>query len=61
VATSSEVRWVIQLRRAEDGRVEGVLTQEGADQGEAFSGWVDLLWRLEALLPLIQPDTPASD
>lgn len=59
-ATSSEVRWVLQLRRTEDGRVEGVLTQEGADQGEAFSGWLDLLWRLEAAVPLIQPETPAS-
>lgn len=60
-ATNSGVRWVIELRRTEDGHVEGVLTREGADQGEAFSGWLDLLWRLEAAVPLVLPDTPASD
>ncbi len=59
--TGSGVRWTIELRRAEDDRIEGVLTREGADRGEAFSGWLDLIWHLEAAVPLQRPDPPATD
>ena len=59
--TGSGVRWIIELRRAEDDRVEGVLTREGADRGETFGGWLDLIWRLEASVPLVRPDSGAPD
>jgi hypothetical protein len=59
-ATGSGVRWVIELRRTEDDHIEGVLTREGADRGEPFCGWLDLLWRLEAAVPLMHTDPPAA-
>jgi len=41
------VRYVLELWRTDDDRVEGVLTREGASQPTPFSGWTELFSLLE--------------
>jgi hypothetical protein len=45
--TRSAVRYVIDLRRTADNRVEGVLRREGTTQPVPFSGWIELATLLE--------------
>jgi hypothetical protein len=45
--TRSAVRYVIDLRRTADNRVEGVLRREGTTQPVPFSGWIELATRHE--------------
>jgi hypothetical protein len=49
------VRYVIELRRTKDDRVEGELMREGISDAAAFSGWAELLSLLEP-----PPDEPAE-
>jgi hypothetical protein len=46
------VRFVVDLRRTEDGGVEGVVIPEGSEQGQPFAGWLELLRLLEQFEPL---------
>ncbi|HEY2706184.1 MAG TPA: hypothetical protein VGL20_21080 [Candidatus Dormibacteraeota bacterium] len=45
--TRSAVRYVIDLRRTADNRVEGLLRRGGAVHAMPFSGWMELLSLLE--------------
>jgi hypothetical protein len=41
------MRFVVDVRRTPDDRVEGVVVPEGAEAGLSFSGWMELLSLLE--------------
>jgi hypothetical protein len=41
------VRFVIDVLRTEDDRVEGVVTREGGETPVRFSGWLELMHVLE--------------
>ena len=41
------MRYVIDLQRTADNRIEGVLRCEGEPQPVAFSGWMELLTLIE--------------
>lgn len=41
------MRFVVDVRRTPDDRVEGVVVPEGAEIGLSFSGWMELLSLLE--------------
>lgn len=47
------MRYVMELRRTEDDRVEGFLIREGSTQSAAFSGWAELLSLLQP--PPLEP------
>jgi hypothetical protein len=41
------MRYLIDVRRTPDDRVEGVVLPEGGEVGSTFSGWMELLSLLE--------------
>jgi hypothetical protein len=41
------VRFLIEVLRTEDDRVEGVVTREGGETPVRFSGWLELMHVLE--------------
>jgi hypothetical protein len=41
------VRYVIELRRTQDDRIEGYLTSDATPEELPFSGWAELLSLLE--------------
>jgi hypothetical protein len=41
------VRFLVDVRRIDDDRIEGVVTPEGEHRGRAFSGWLELIHLLE--------------
>jgi hypothetical protein len=41
------VRFVIDVLRTEDDRVEGVVTRDGGETPVRFSGWLELMHVLE--------------
>jgi hypothetical protein len=41
------VRFLIDVLRTEDDRVEGVVTREGGETPVRFSGWLELMHVLE--------------
>jgi hypothetical protein len=41
------MRFLIDVRRTPDDRVEGVVLPEGGEVGSTFSGWMELLSLLE--------------
>ena len=41
------MRFVIDVLRTEDDRVEGVVTREGGETPVRFSGWLELMHVLE--------------
>ena len=41
------MRFVIDVVRTDDDRVEGLVTSEGRDHAVRFSGWLELLHLLE--------------
>jgi hypothetical protein len=41
------VRYVVEVWRTEDDRVEGCVASEGSTQMEPFSGWIGLFGLLE--------------
>lgn len=41
------MRFVVDLRRTEDGGVGGIVTPEGSEEGQPFAGWLELLRLLE--------------
>lgn len=43
------MRVVLDLRRNQDGGIEGVVIPEGWEAGQAFAGWLELLRLLEEL------------
>jgi hypothetical protein len=49
------MRYVIELRRTADDRVEGVVLPEGGEVGSPFSGWLELLSLLEPAADAIEP------
>jgi hypothetical protein len=49
------MRFVIDLELSDDDRVEGLLTRDGWAEHQAFSGWMELIWRLEAAVPRPRP------
>jgi hypothetical protein len=49
------MRYVIELRRTPDDRVEGVVLTEGHEVGAPFSGWLELLSLLEPPADAIEP------
>jgi hypothetical protein len=57
------VRYVIDLRRTADNRVEGFLRREGATQPVPFSGWIELATLLEPppLDPAGEPRAAAGE
>jgi hypothetical protein len=61
--TRSAVRYVIDLRRTADNRVEGVLRREGTTQPVPFSGWIELATLLEPppLDPAGEPRAAAEE
>lgn len=53
------MRFVIELRRTEDDRVEGYLTSDGTPEERPFSGWAELMSLLEP--PMIEvTDAPRA-
>lgn len=46
-ARHEQMRYVIELRRTADDRVEGVVLPEGEEVASPFSGWLELLSLLE--------------
>jgi len=52
------MRFVIDLELTDDHRVEGLLRHEGWTEDRAFSGWLELIWSLEAAVPRPRPASP---
>jgi hypothetical protein len=49
------MRYVVELQRTPDDRVEGVVLPEGCEVGAPFSGWLELLSLLEPPADSIEP------
>jgi hypothetical protein len=49
------MRYVVELRRTPDDRVEGVVLPEGCEVGSPFSGWLELLSLLEPAAEASEP------
>jgi hypothetical protein len=54
------MRAIVNLRRADDGRVDGEITVDGDDATRAFSGWIELLDLLDRAANPPQPQIPAG-
>jgi hypothetical protein len=50
------VRFLIDVLRTEDDRVEGVVTREGGETPVRFSGWLELMHVLEPAAAHDRPD-----
>ena len=56
------MRFSIELVPIAGGRVEGVVRREGSEEGQFFSGWLELLERLDfAALPSQSMEEPPED
>jgi len=45
--TGSKMRYLIELARTDDDRVQGTVSREGVEEAVTFSGWAELLSLLE--------------
>jgi hypothetical protein len=55
---SLRTRYIIELERTADDRVEGVLGHDGLSEPVPFSGWIELLSLLQP--PLLAESEPGS-
>jgi hypothetical protein len=51
----TEMRFLIDVQRTPDDRVEGVVLPEGGEVGSTFSGWMELLSLLEPPRTVAEP------
>jgi hypothetical protein len=52
------MRYLIDVRRTPDDRVEGVVLPEGGEVGSTFSGWMELLSLIEPPRTVSEPVSP---
>lgn len=56
------MRYVLELWRTDDDRVEGFLAREGVPRTTAFSGWLELFGLLEPPpLDIVEPAHPKGE